>query len=88
MRAARIRLTKEWLLDLLHLPPTLSIEAQPAYSTERPRVLDFYLEGEELGAAFQVPDGEMIPEASLEYAHTYDAEGELLKVRLLAIRRV
>jgi hypothetical protein len=88
VRAARVRFPKALLLQLLHLPQDLAIEAHPVYSTSRPQTIEFFLEGEALGAAFEVPEGDMIPEALLEYQHDYDAESATRTYRLLSMRRV
>ena len=87
MRAARIHMPTEVLLDLLQLPRTLSIEAHPTYSTERPRVIEFFLEGEALAEEFLVQDGEVIPDAILEYDQAYTFDGTLLTMRLVSLRR-
>lgn len=87
MRGARVRLEKGLVLELLHLPRTLGIEAYPSYSSTHAHEIDLILVGEDLGEAFEYLEGEMLPEAVLDYRQAPDSAGHLRIVELLAIRR-
>lgn len=88
MRAARIVFSKERLLQLLHLPLSLSLRALPEPESSLPRSVQFLLEGEALPDSFELLEGERIPQARLEYRTVHAPDGTVRNVELVTIRKV